>query len=183
MKTLTVRLLTAAASITTIAALGVAGAGAANAATTTPTTNPTHTSTGVPFRAISEHAIRAEFGTVPTALKTDIKALHGKKGSDRKSAVASIETKALNGSYGTDVKTAATDAKAAWSSAPASFKSALKDARHAKKTDKQKDFAALEAKALAGGYGSAMETYAKNVQSNVQKQQAERLGGAVGSII
>lgn len=185
MNTIAARILVGAAGAATITGLALGGVATANAAT--PTSSSTSTTkpagTGVPFQAVSGHSIRAQFGTLPTALKTDLKALHGKKGIDRKTGRASIEAKALSGTYGADVKTAATDAKTMWAAAPASFKTALKSTRHASKTDRAKDYAAIETKALSGSYGTAVQMYANTVQSNVQKQQSNNLDHIAGTIL
>lgn len=189
MKTITSRALIGAAGIAAAAALALGGGIVASAATPTPSSSsastaaPATTPTGVPFRAISANAIRVEFGAVPAALQADLKALHGKKGADRKAAVSAIETKALNGAYGSDVKSAATDAKTAWKSVPSSLKSALKTAQHAPKSDRSKDYADIDSSALDGHYGSAIESWAKTVQGNVQKEQAATLASKAGAVI
>lgn len=187
MKRITSRLLTGAAGIAVAAGLALGGGIAANAASSTPSSSPTPSSTtaptGVPFRAVSAKAIRAQFGTVPATLHSDLKALKGKKGSERHDAERSIESKALAGSYGTDVKDAATAAKSAWKSAPSSLKGDLKAARTASKSDRPKDLAAIESNALAGYYGSAIQEWARTVHSNIEKQQAATLGATAGSII
>lgn len=178
MNILASRLLVSGAAVVTVAGLALGGAAVANAAGS----ESTHavSTTGVPFRAISAHAIRSQFGTLPSALKTDLKALKDKKGDDRKAAIATIEQKALSGGYGDQVKSVASEAKAAWADAPAALKEALRTTRKASDGDRAKDYAAIESKALSGGYGDAVQTYANTVQTNVQKQQQNKLASIVG---
>jgi len=178
-----------------LSALGLAVAGAtafgsvsiADAATPSASASPhaatATATTGVPFRAVSAHAIRAQFGAVPSALRTDLHALTGKKGQDRVAAVEAIERKALAGSYGAEVKGAASAAATAWKDAPASLKQDLATARHAEGAERTKALGSVRTKALAGDYGSAVQTWAKTVEANVRKQQAERLSADVGAIV
>jgi hypothetical protein len=189
MNTITTRLITGAAGVVTIGALALGGAAAANAATPTPTPSASSSAssaratTGVPFRAISRLAIRAQFGEVPSALVTDITALAGKKGSDRRTAVEAIENMALDGGYGSDVKSAASAAKTAFVSEPASLRQDLRALRGKKGTDRAAALAAIDSSARDGKYGAAIESWAKTVQGNVEKQQAARLPSVVGAVI
>ncbi|KQO62725.1 hypothetical protein [Curtobacterium sp. Leaf261] len=182
MHTITSRVLLSTAGAATAAALVFGAAGIANAAAPSPSAS-SRTTTGLPFRAVSAHAIRAQLGTVPTAMATDLTALRGKKDSDRRAAADAIETKALDGTYGADVKTIATAAQTAWKTATPTLRKDVKALHGASQSDRSKDLAALETKALSGGYGSAVESYAKRVKANVEKQQAAALGRIVGSAI
>lgn len=185
MNTFTSRVVLAGAGAATIAALALGAGAAANAATSSasPSASSATATTGVPFRAISATALRAEFGSVPSSLRTDLEALHGKKGSDRKTAVEAIERKALDGGYGDTVKSAATAAQTAWKDAPAAMRKDLRDARHAEGADREKALAAVATKALDGGYGAAEQQYAKQVQGTIQKQDADSLARHVGAIV
>jgi len=193
MNTFTARITT---GVVGVAIVGVAALGAvsvANAATPSATPSASSTTraggdsataaTGVPFRAVSAHAIRAQFGRLPAGLKDDLHGLQGKKGSDRVAAVTSIERKALAGSYGAEVQGAAKAAATAWKDAPPTLRKDLAAARHTSRDDRTKAFADVRSKALGGHYGAAVESWAKTVEANVRKEQAAQLPGDVGSIL
>lgn len=186
MHTITSRVLLTTAGAATAAALVFGATGIANAATPSASASPSssaRSTTGLPFRAVSAHAIRAQLGTVPAAMATDLKALHGKEDADRRTAADAIETKALDGTYGADVRSIAAGAQTAWKTATPALRKDIRALHGASESDRAKDLAALETKALSGGYGSAVESYAKSVKANVEKQQAAALGRIVGSTI
>lgn len=185
MNTFTSRAVGIGVGVATVAAVALGVGTAATAATPTPSASASSAtaSTGVPFRAISAHAIRAQYGSVPSALATDLKALTGKAGDDRRRAVEAIEQKALAGTYGATVKTAATEARDAWKAAPAAMRHDLRAARKASRDDRGKALAAVAAKALGGTYGSVEQHYARGVEDRIQKQEAATLSGRVGAIL
>ncbi|RKR75009.1 hypothetical protein [Frondihabitans australicus] len=176
-----------------VAGAGVFGAAAANAATPTPSPSAsssqagssTHSSTRLvmPFRALRPAGLRRLVGTLPSALKADLTALKGKKGADRRSAVAAIETKALDGGYGSEIKEIATKAEAAWKAAPASLKADLKSLKGDSRAEKIVELKKIDAKALAGGYGSAVEAYAKELQAMAAKQAASSAAPSLGAMV
>ncbi len=176
-----------------IAGAGVLATTAANAATTpTATSSATaapsssaapNTTLVMPFRAIAPAGLRRLVGPLPSALKSDLKALEGKKGADRRAGVAAIETKALDGGYGSAIKDVATKAEAAWKSAPASLKADLKKLKGETRDQKAAQLKAIDAKALSGGYGSSVETYAKELQSMAAKRSAEAAAPALGAMV
>ncbi|WP_157887528.1 hypothetical protein [Frondihabitans sp. PAMC 28766] len=183
----------AATSCALVAGASVVGVTAANAAT--PTTTPTASSTAtpatpkakvaldVPFRALNPAGLRQLVGKLPTALKTDLKALKGKKGADRRQAVEAIETKALSGGYGTEIQGIATKAEAAWKSAPTALKTDLKSLKGMDRTQRVAELKKIEAKALAGGYGSSVESYAKGLQAAAAKRAAAAAAPSLGAMV
>ncbi|MBT2501222.1 hypothetical protein [Curtobacterium sp. ISL-83] len=187
MHTLTTRLLAGAAGVVTVGAIAIGSVAAANAATPAPApsapSQSTSAATGLLFRAIAPRAIRAEFGSVPSALTSDAKALAGKKGTDRKTAVRSIETKALDGGYGSQVESAATAAKAALATEPAALRKALRALHGTTGTARAQALAAIDTAALHGTYGTGIQRWARTVQADVARQQADRLPAIVGSVI
>ena len=176
-----------------IAGAGVLATTAANAATT-PTATSSATSAPsssaapkttlvMPFRAIEPAGLRRLVGPLPSALTSDLKALKGKKGTDRRAAVGAIETKALDGGYGSAIKDVATKAESAWKSTPASLKADLKKLKGETHDQKVASLKAIDAKALSGGYGSSVETYAKELQSMAAKRAAEAAAPALGAMV
>ena len=163
-------------------------AAALTATSTTPTTTTPATARpsgaakvklAAPFRDVRPAALHALIGQIPASLRTDVKALKGLKGAARRTAVAAIETKAVGGTYGTTLKSAAIAAESAWKTAPASLKKDLRSLKGMSKPDRAKELAAIESKAVAGTYGATIETYAKSLRS----QEATRTTAIVGSLV
>ncbi|GAA4266654.1 hypothetical protein [Frondihabitans peucedani] len=195
----TARFVTVVATTCALAAgASLIGVTAADAAT--PTSTPTASSTtassttaldapkakvtlAVPFRALNPAGLRQLVGKLPTALKTDLKGLKGKKGIDRREAVKAIETKALDGGYGTEIKNVTTTAEAAWKSVPAALKTDLKTLKGMDRTQRMAELKKIDAKALAGGYGSSVESYAKELQAAAAKRAAAAAAPALGAMI
>ena len=152
--------ITAAASLALV--LG-SGAVAANAATPAPTASSSSCTFG-------QHLISA-WKAVPPGLRSDLKAAKAMApGKDRRADIAKIHEKALDGGYGAGV-----EAKAQWLKAhpddrlrplPTNLKADLKAMRADPKSKKLSDAAAIAAKAVAGTYGSKVESFAKAVQSS-----------------
>jgi hypothetical protein len=91
-------------------------------------------------------------------------------GKDRRADLMKIHEKALDGGYGAGV-----EAKAEWRKAhpgeklrplPTNLKTDLKAMRADPKSKKLSDATAIAAKAVAGTYGSTVESFAKAVQSS-----------------
>ncbi len=180
--------LTAAAAL--VAGAGVLAASTANAATTAPsaaastsTAGPATKATGLPFRAIRPEAVRLLTGDVPAALKTDVKALKGKTGVARRTAVRSIEEKALTGAYGAAVETLAVDARSSWKSAPDSLKADLKALKGKDAADRKSALTAIERKALAGGYGDTVKKEAESLRDQASKTAETKAEPVIGSIL
>jgi hypothetical protein len=180
--------LTAAAAL--VAGAGVFAASTANAATTAPSAATSASSsaastkaTGLPFRAIRPEAVRLLTGDVPAALTADVKALKGKTGDARRTAVRSIEAKALTGGYGASVKSLAVNARNAWTSAPASLEADLKALRGKDATDRKSALNAIERKALAGDYGDTVKKEAEALRDQASKTAATKAGPVIGSIL
>lgn len=188
----TARIVTVAVtSCALVAGASVVGVTAANAATPAATPSSSATATpktakvplAMPFRALNPGGLRHLVGKLPAALKADLKALKGKKGADRRTAVAAIETKALAGGFGTEIKDIATKAEAAWKSAPASLKADLKSLKGMDRAQKAAELKKIDAKALAGGYGSTVEAYAKTLQAAAAKHAAAAAQASLGAMV
>jgi hypothetical protein len=157
-------------SATIAAFVGVAlaigsGAVAANAATVAPAT--TSSSTGCSF---GQH-LRSALGETPSALKTDRAAVKAMAhGAARRTAAQAIATKALAGGYGQGV-----EVRAEWLKAnkgqhlrplPAALKADLKTLKGETKTQRAATLEGISGKALAGTYGTTLESFAKTVKSS-----------------
>ena len=162
--------ITAAASLALV--LG-SGAVAANAATPAPTTSSSTCSFG-------QHLLSA-WKTVPADLRSDLKAAKAMKpGKDRRADLVKIHDKALDGGYGAGV-----EAKAEWLKAhpgerlrplPDNLKADLKAMRADPKSKKVADLNAIADKAVAGTYGTKVESFAKAVQSSAAWQDCTPAG-------
>lgn len=197
MKTTTTRLLVGAATASAVVALSFGvGSAAANAATSTPAASsaasaaPSSAASGAarvvlafPERTLRPHAVQLETGSVPSALRSDTKALKGKKGHDRREAVQAIETKALDGGYGSAVESIAKEARTAWASKPTGLQRDLRALKGDSRSERGAGLAAIEAKALKGEYGTAMQHYAQTVKSAVDQHLAATEAASVGAIV
>ena len=127
--------------------------------------------------------LRAELlGATPKALKDDLKTLRGEpKGTKRAAERKAIRTKALSGGYGAQTerlahvvagkKGAVKRASATW---PAALKADLKTLRatEPKSDARTAEAAKIEQQALAGAYGTTIQTRAKAVQARFQARCA-----------
>ncbi|MCU1514029.1 MAG: hypothetical protein JWO10_1119 [Microbacteriaceae bacterium] len=140
---------------------------AASAAPLGETTAATASATTCTF---GQHLVSAWLH-VPKALRADLKKLKAMDaGPDRRAEAKSIKAKALAGGYGSAAET-----KAKWLAdhkgegvrpLPDNLKADLKTLRAAPKADKVKQADAIADKALAGGYGDKVESFAKAVQAS-----------------
>ncbi|WP_181435075.1 hypothetical protein [Curtobacterium sp. MCBD17_019] len=197
MKTTASRILIGAATAGAVVALTF-GVGATAADAATPTAAPSSSSSSTPssssssatrvalafpMRTLRAHAVRLETGSVPSALRSDITALKGKKGHDRREAVHAIETKAIGGGYGGAVETIAKEAQTAWASKPAGLEQDRRALKGDSTSERQAGLAAIEVKALKGTYGSAMQHYAQTVKTSIDKHLAATEATSVGAIV
>ncbi|MEO6533464.1 MAG: hypothetical protein ABIO06_07800 [Pseudolysinimonas sp.] len=155
-------------SLLAAAALVLGGAVAANAATPAPTHAPATASTC----SFGQHLVSAWL-VVPKAMRDDLKAAKAEKpGPQRRSDLKAIATKALDGGYG-----AAVEDKAKWLQAhkgdahirplPDNLKADLKTLHgESSKADKVKEANTIADKALAGDYGSKIESLAKELKAS-----------------
>jgi hypothetical protein len=121
--------------------------------------------------------LRAELrGAVPGALKADLKTLHGEKTKAAKVAERKvIRQKALSGAYGERFAkvshiVAGKTGAGTRAELPAALKADLKTLRGTapKSAERTAERATIERKAIAGDYGTAIQTRAKAVQARVQ---------------
>jgi len=179
----------AATSCALVAGASLIGVTAANAAapgtssTAAPATPKAKVTLAVPYRALNPAGLRQLVGKLPAALKIDLKDLKGKKGTDRRKAVKAIEEKALDGGYGAEIKDIATKAEAAWKSAPTALKTDLKSLKGMDRTQRLAELNKIDAKALAGGYGSPVESYAKDLQAAAAKRAAAAAAPSLGAMV
>ncbi|WP_146244058.1 hypothetical protein [Curtobacterium sp. MCBD17_013] len=195
MKTTASRILIGAATAGAVVALTLGvGATAADAATPTASSSSTSSSSSssssttrvalaFPMRTLRAHAVRLETGSVPSTLRSDVTALKGKKGHDRREAVHAIETKAIGGGYGSAVETIAKEAQTAWASKPAGLEQDRRALKGDSTSERQAGLAAIEAKALKGTYGSAMQHYAQSVKTSIDKHLAATEATSIGAIV
>ncbi|MBW4041734.1 MAG: hypothetical protein HIU86_06340 [Acidobacteria bacterium] len=159
------------------AVLLAVGGGATAAVASTTGGTPTPSSTPA---ACSVH-LRAELrGALPASLKADLKTLRSEpKGAQRVAERKLIRQKALSGAYGVrDARLAHLVAGKAGASVrvqiPAALRADLKTLRATapKSTARAAERTTIEQKALAGDYGSAIQTRAKAVQARFQARCA-----------
>lgn len=149
------------------------GATAAVAATSdgTPATSTTAAACAVHLRAELH-------GAMPKALKADLKTLRSEpKGAKRIAERKVVRQKALSGAYGARAERIAHIAggshkagKAFRASLPAALTADLKTlhAMTPKSAARKAEAQKIEQKAVAGGYGTAVQTRAKTVQARFQ---------------
>jgi hypothetical protein len=145
-------------------AIGTGGL-AANAATT-----PAPVSTRAASCSFGQHLVSA-WRTVPSDLRADLKSAKAlKPGTDRRAALKKIQAKALDGGYG-----AAVEARAEWRKdhkgeklrpLPEKLKADLKTLHSTPKSGKLAEAEKIADTALAGGYGSTIESFAKAVKAS-----------------
>lgn len=154
--------------ITTAASLAlVLGSGVVAADAATPAPSATSSSSSCTF---PQHLLAA-WKAVPADLRHDLKAARAMApGKDRRADIKKIHDKALDGGYGAGV-----EAKAQWLKEhkgthlrplPASLKADLKSMHSDPKSKRLADAEAIAAKAISGGYGATIESFAKAVQSS-----------------
>ncbi|MDP9026478.1 MAG: hypothetical protein M3N46_02835 [Actinomycetota bacterium] len=168
------RFLMTTTSLAVGAALMLGGAAAANAATPAPsapvTSSARASATSCTF---GEHLLSA-FRTEPKAMRADLKAARAEKpGSQRRKDLQAIKAKALDGGYG-----ATAEAKAKFLQShkgdltgirplPAALTADLKTLHSEKgKAAKLAELNTIADKALAGGYGTKLQTLAKDVKAS-----------------
>lgn len=157
------------------AAVVLAGGGATAAfAATSATATPTTASTATPCAPGVGALLRA----APRSLRTDLQHLNKDSAANKAADRAAIRQKALTGGYGLRVERVARivagkdgDLPAAL---PAALKADLKTLRSdAKGSDARKEQAArIWSKALAGGYGSTVESLAKEAKARTDARCA-----------
>jgi hypothetical protein len=153
------------------AALVLGGAVAANAATSPAT--PSATPTAASSCSFGEHLVSA-IRSLPKAMREDLKAARAEKpGPQRRKDIQAVMSKALDGGYG-----AAVEAKARFLQThradikglrplPAALKADLKTLHSEKgRSAKLAEANTIADKALAGGYGSTVQTLAKDVKAS-----------------
>jgi hypothetical protein len=170
-----------AANASTPGTVTVSAASASAAASAAPSAS--HVKLAIPARALTPATLRELTGKLPASLKADFKALKGKKGSARQEAVATIETKALDGGYGSSIKSVATKAEAAWKAAPAALKADLKTLKGEDRAARVAELKTIETKALDGHYGTTIETYAKELKAQAAARAAEAAAPVLGSMV
>lgn len=155
------------------AALVLGGVAAANASTAAPASTPTPAASSATSCSFGEHLISA-YLQVPKAMRADLKKARAEaKGPQRRADLKAVATKALDGGYG-----AGAEAKAKFLQShkselkglrplPASLKADLKTLHSEKgKTAKVAEANTIADKALAGGYGTQLQTLAKDVKAS-----------------
>jgi hypothetical protein len=143
------------------------------------------TADGTPTASTSPAAcavhLRAELrGATPSALKADLKTLRSEpKGAKRAAERKVIRQKALSGAYGARSEkiahiAAGTAGKQVRAEIPAALKADLKTLRatEPKSAARTAEKAKIEQKALAGGYGTTIQTRVKAVHARFQARCA-----------
>ena len=153
------------------AALALGGALSATAATPASATSAASTSVASTC-TFGQHLVSAWL-EVPKAMRADLKAARAETGAERRSALKAVRAKALDGGYGSAV-----EAQAKWRQShkgditgirplPDNLKADLKTLHGEDgKAAKLKEANAIGDKALAGGYGSKVETLAKDLKAS-----------------
>jgi hypothetical protein len=164
------KLMLTTTSVLAGAALVLGGSLAANAATPAPSPHPSGTALSCSF---GEHLISA-WRDVSKDMRADLKKARAEApGPTRRADLKAIATKALDGGYG-----APTEARAKFLQShkgelkgirplPAALKADLKTLHSEKgKSAKLAEVNTIADKALAGGYGTKIETLAKDVKAS-----------------
>ncbi|HEY8319166.1 MAG TPA: hypothetical protein VIG76_10070 [Amnibacterium sp.] len=172
----------------TAAVLAAGGTTAAFAAGSTPTTaSSTASASGAAAPAACAPGVGALLHAIPRSLRTDLQHLAKDSASAKAADRATIKAKALEGGYGIRVErvariVAGDDGKLT-AALPASLKADLKTLRaDPKGSDARKqEAAAIWSKALSGGYGSSIESLAKDAKTRVDQRCAARTTGGTGT--
>jgi hypothetical protein len=174
-------LLTAGATATVLVAGGTTAAFAAGSIPTVPTASSTSTT------ATCTPGLRPLLRAAPRSLATDLQHLATDAKTAKAADRAAIKKKALAGDYGLRIERVARivagDAGKLPAALPASLKADLKTLRaDAKGSDARKAEAAdIWQKALAGSYGSTIESLAKDAKARVDQRCAAHQGSGSGS--
>ncbi len=144
-----------------------AGTGTIAASAATPPNSPTVAAAGCSF---GEHLLSAA-RKVPTELRDDLKQLRAMKpGPDRRADAKKLRSEALDGRFGPAV-----EARAQWRAAhpgdklrplPAALKADLKVLHGTPKAGKAAEVATIAQKAVSGGYGATIESFAQAVKAS-----------------
>lgn len=152
--------LTAAAGVALVFGTGVVGASAATATDGSPSSSTC---------TFGQH-LRQAWGKVPADLKTALKAARAlPAGADRRAALTKIRDSALSGGYGE-----ATQVRAKWIAdnrgklrpLPDALKTDLKKLKGQSRADRIKGLESIATKAVDGGYGATVQSFAKAVKSS-----------------
>jgi hypothetical protein len=144
-------------------ALGTGGLSASAATDPTPVAAPSSSC------SFGQHLVSA-WRTVPAELRTDLKAARAlKPGTERRAALKKIQATSLDGGYG-----AAVQARAEWRKdhkgdlrpLPDALKADLKTLHSTPKKGKVAEAEKIADKAVAGGYGASVESFAKAVKAS-----------------
>ncbi len=161
------------ASVAGLALVIGGGAFAANAAapTASASASASASETSTAHTCTPLQHLRAAWGEVPADLKSDLKALKAMSpGKGRKADAVKIRTKELAGGYGAGV-----EVRAEWHKAnkgmklrplPVNLKADLKTLHADSKAAKPAEAKKISDGALAGTYGTTVESFAKAVQSS-----------------
>jgi len=160
-------------------AIGTGGL-AANAATTPTPASTTPLSTSSTSCTFGQHLVSA-WKTVPTDLRADLKAARElKSGTERRAALKKIQAKALDGGYGAGV-----EARAEWRKdhpgqklrpLPDKLKADLKTLHSTPRSGKLAEAEKIADTAVAGGYGSTIESFATAVKASPAWQDCTPAG-------
>lgn len=162
-------------------AVAVVGGGAGAALAAQPTTaSLTVASTSTSTSSTTPHACAPGVGrllaALPGSLRADLKTLRTDPASKKAAERAEIKRKALAGDYGTQVervsKIVAGDGGRIVSAIPAAMKADLKTLRADPKGSAARtaEAATIWKKAVAGSYGSTIESLAKDAQAHLQQR-------------
>ena len=171
----------------TAAVLVAGGTTAAFAAGTTPASTASASTAAAP--AACAPGLGALLHAVPRSLRTDLQHLAKDATASKAADRAAIKAKALAGGYGIRLErvariVAGDDDGKLTAALPASLKADLKTLRaDPKGSDARKqEAAAIWSKALSGGYGSSIESLAKDAKARADQRCAARTsGGSTGS--
>ena len=160
----------------TAAVLVAGGTTAAFAAGSTPTT----TASAAAAPAACAPGVGALLRAAPRSLRTDLQHLAKDTTAHKAADRAAIKAKALAGGYGIRVERVARiaggDGGTLTAALPASLKADLKTLRADAKGSaaRKEEAAAIWSKALSGGYGSSIESLAKDAKTRVDQRCAAR---------
>ena len=169
----------------TAAVLVAGGTTAAFAAGSTPTSTASASAAAAP--AACAPGVAPLLHAIPRSLRTDLQHLAKDSASAKAADRAAIKAKALAGGYGIRVErvariVAGNDGKLT-AALPASLKADLKTLRADPKGSdaRKREAAAIWSKALSGGYGSSIESLAKDAKTRVDQRCAARTPSGAGT--
>jgi hypothetical protein len=160
--------------------VAVGGGTAAMAATSAPAPTLTAASAAATPTATCEPRVGALLRALPRSLKTDLKHLRADAKTARAADRAEIKKKALAGAYGSEIQHVAGIAAGAHGRLGAALAPALKadlktlrgDARGSEA--RKAEAATIVTKALAGDYGTTLQSAAKSAESRAQQRCAAK---------